>query len=240
MRRTALVLAALALTACESNLQRSARIEKTVKAHAHEIAAHEAQAQRALTITKLSTKVKVAATAVVHDSESAAAIVTLRNDSGVSLRDVPIQIDVENAQGASVYRNDTAGTSTTLVSVALLPAHATLTWIDDQVQATGLPASVLATVGEGTPATGRIPHISIQGAHLSEASAAEGSVVNDSGVTQQELVIDAVARKGAEVVAAGRAVLPSAGAGSTSFQLFLIGNPAGAHLEYSALATTPG
>ncbi len=240
MRRAALVLVALALTACESNLQRSAKIEKTVKAHAHEIAAREAQAQRALTITKLSTKVKVTATAVVHDSEGAAAIVTLRNDSGVSLRDVPIQIDVENTQGASVYRNDTAGTSTTLVSAALLPAHATLTWIDDQVQATGVPASVVARVGEGTPSTEPIPHMSIQGAHLSEASAAEGSIVNDSGVTQQELVIDAVARKGATIVAAGRAVLPSAGAGATPFQLYLVGVPAGARLEYSALATTPG
>jgi hypothetical protein len=240
VRRAALVLVALALTACESNLQRSASVEKTVKAHSREIAQREALAQRALSITHVSTKVKVTATAVVHSSEGAAAIVTLRNDSGVSLRDVPIQIDVENAHGASVYRNDTAGTSTTLVSAALLPAHATLTWIDDQIQATSVPASVVARIGEGTPSTGPIPHVSIQGAHLSEASAAEGSIVNDSGVAQQELVVDAVARRGAKIVAAGRAVVSNAGAGATPFQLYLVGVPAGARLEYSALPTTPG
>jgi len=238
--RAALVLVALALTACESNQERSASIETTVKAHAHVIAAREALAQRALSITKVSTKVKVIATGVVHSSEGAAAIVTLQNDSGVSLLAVPIQIDVENAHGTSVYRNDTAGTSKTLVSAALLPAHATLTWIDDQVQASGVPASVVAKVGEGAPITGPIPRVSIQGTHLSEASAAEGSIVNASSVTQQELVIDAVARKGNKIVAAGRAVIPTAGAGSTAFQLFLVGNPSGARVEYSALATTPG
>lgn len=240
MRQAALVLAALALTGCESNQERSAGIAKAVEHHDREARQREELAQRALTITRQSTAIKVMATAVVHASEGAAAVVTLRNESSKAQADVPIQINVMNAHGASVYRNDTPGTSTTLISAALVPAHATLTWIDDQVQATGTPASATAQIGEGTPVTGAIPQLSIAGAHLSEGAQVEGSVVNHSGVSQQELVVYAVARRAGRVAAAGRAVLPSAPAGaSTPFELYLIGDAAGAQLEVSAPATTP-
>ena len=235
------MLVALALTACESNQERSAKLEKVAKQHKRETAKQEALAQRALSITRQSTKVRVIATTVVHSSEGAAAIITLRNQSSTTLNDVPIQINVMNAQGASVYRNNTAGTSKTLISTALVPAHATLTWIDDQVSATGVPARVAAQVGEGTPVTGAIPQMSVQGANLSEGAEAEGNVVNHSTVSQPELVVYAVARKAGRIVAAGRAVLPSAPAGaSTPFQLYFVGDPSGAQLEVSAPATTPG
>jgi hypothetical protein len=241
VRRAALVLVALALTACESNQERSAKLEKVAKQHKRETAKQEALAQRALSITRQSTKVRVVATAVVHSSEGAAAIVTLRNQSDTTLGDVPIQINVMDANGASVYRNDTPGTSTTLISAALLPAHATITWIDDQVSATGVPARVVAEIGEGTPVNEATPRVSVQGAHLAEGAEAEGDVVNHSGVSQQELVVYAIARKAGRIVAAGRAVLPSAPTGaSTPFQLYFVGAPSGAQLEVSAPATTPG
>jgi hypothetical protein len=241
VRRAALVLVALALTGCESNQERSAKLEKLAKQHKRETAKQEALARRALSITRQSTKVRVIATAVVHSSEGAAAIITLRNQSSTTLSDVPIQINVIDARGASVYRNNTPGTSTTLISAALLPAHATITWIDDQVSATGVPASATAEVGEGTPVTGAIPQVSVQGARLAEGAQAEGDVVNHSAVSQQELVVDAVARKAGRIVAAGRAVLPAAPAGaSTPFELYFVGDPSGAQLELSAPATTPG
>jgi hypothetical protein len=240
VRLAALVLVALALTACESNQERSAKLEKADKHRESEAVQRRELAQRALTITRQSTRVKVVATAVVHSSEGAAAIVSLRNDSSASLREVPIRITVRDARGASVYTNATPGLSPTLLSVALLPAHAVVTWIDDQVQATGTPASVSAQVGEGIPATGAIPRLSVEGAHLVEAQA-EGNVVNHSAVVQQELVVDALARRAGRIVAAGRAVLAQAGAGaSTPFQIFFVGDPSGAQLEVSAPATTPG
>jgi hypothetical protein len=240
VRLAALALVALVLTACESNQERSARLEKIERPREEEAAKRRELAQRALTITRESIKVKVIATAVVHGSEGAAAIVSLRNDSSTSLRDVPIRITVRSASGASVYTNATPGLSPTLLSVALLPAHDVVTWIDDQVQASGIPASVSAQVGEGTPATGAIPRLSVEGAHLSEAQA-EGNVVNHSAVAQQELVVDALARRGGRIVAAGRAVLAQAAAGSsTPFQIFFVGDPSGTQLEVSAPATTSG
>jgi hypothetical protein len=238
----ALVLVALALTACESNQERSAKVEKIDKPREEEAAKRRALAQRALTITRPSTKVKVIATAIVHSSEGAAAVVTLRNVSNRALLDVPIQITVRSARGASIYTNAVPGLSPTLVSAALLPAHAMLTWIDDQVQASATPASVSAKVGEGAPATGAIPRLSVEGAHLSEGGTeAEGNVVNHSAVAQQELVVYAVARRAGRVLAAGRAVLAQAPAGaSTPFQLFFVGDPRGGQLEVEAPATTLG
>ena len=57
MRLAALGLVALALTACESNQERSAKLEKAAKVHEGEAARRRALAQRALTITRPSTKV---------------------------------------------------------------------------------------------------------------------------------------------------------------------------------------
>ncbi|MGD1056605.1 MAG: hypothetical protein ABR992_04245, partial [Solirubrobacteraceae bacterium] len=144
MRLAALVLAALALAACESNQERSARLAKAAKQQEADAAKRAALARRALTITRPSTKIKVIGTAIVHGAEGAAAVITLRNVSNTPLSAVPIQIVVRNTGGASVYTNAVPGLSPTLASVALIPAHAVLTWIDDQVQATGIPASVSA------------------------------------------------------------------------------------------------
>jgi hypothetical protein len=243
VKLAALVLAALALTGCESNQQRSAKLEKAAKQRERQAELHAQAAQRGLAITHPSKVVKVIATAVVHDSEGAAAVLTLRNTSSSTLRDVPIQITVKDAAGASVYTNATPGLSPSLVSVSLLPAHGALTWIDDQVQGTGTPASVSAKVGQASPASGAVPTLTVQGAHLAEGSAsgAEGAVVNDSGVSQQELIVYAVARRAGRIVAAGRAVLAQAPSGaSTPFQIFLVGDPRGATLEVSAPATTLG
>jgi hypothetical protein len=242
VKLAALVLAALALTACESNQERSAKLEQAAKRHEHEVRQQQALAQRALQITRVSTKIKVTGTAVVHGAQGAAAILTLRNTSGVAQRDVPIQINVLDAHGTSVFKNDSAGTSPTLVSAALVPAHSVVAWIDDQVDASGgVPTRVVATVGEGTPTSGAMPQLQVRSAHLAEAGEAEGSVANHSPVNQQELVVYAVAREGGMVVAAGRAVLANAAAGSsTPFHVYFVGDPAGAQIVYSVPATSAG
>jgi hypothetical protein len=240
VKLAALVLAALALTGCESNQQRSAKLEKAAKQREHETELHTQAARKALAITRVSTRVKVIAATVVHDSEGAAAVLTLRNSSDNTLRDVPIQITVKNAAGASTYTNATPGLSPSLVSVSLLPAHGVLTWIDDQVQSSGVPASVSAKVGEAASVNGATPQLTVQGAHLSEGSAA-GSIANHSGIGQQELVVYGVVRRAGAIVAAGRAVLTQVPAGaSTPFQIFFVGDPHTGTLEVTAPATTLG
>ncbi len=180
------------------------------------------------------------ASAVLHSAEGTTAVLTIRNNSATALHDVPIEITVKDKQGASLYMNTTPGLAAALVSVALLPAHTTLTWIDDQVQAAGAPTAVAAKIGEASALSGATPQLTVAGAHLTDGML-EGAVVNHSAVVQHELVVDGLARRAGRIVAAGRAVLPEAPAhNSTRFQLYFIGDPAGAQLQLSAPATTPG
>jgi len=236
----ALALAALAcapvgtLAGCESTQEKSAKLERLAKRQAGASARRKALAQRARSIARPSAVVAVTSATVLHSSEGAVAVVTLHNSSATTLRELPIALTVYGAGGAKLYRNDTAGLAPTLAAAPLVGAHAGAVWVDDQVQVSATPSSAHAEVGEGERVTGAIPAIAIHGARLSEG-VAEGSVVNHSRVGQHELVVYALARRGARIVAAGRAVVPQLEAGASQrFQAFLIGRPQGARLEVSA------
>jgi hypothetical protein len=230
------LLALLALSGCESTQEKSAQLEKT----AH----HTHLAERGLSIARASTDVSVLDAVLVHGAEGAAAVVTLRNDSARALRDVPIAITVKNAGGNTVFQNDAPGLEVALTSLGSLPAHGVATWVDDQVPASGGPASVTAIAGEAPAVSGALPQIEVAGVHPSEESGSAtvaGTVRNRSSVTQQSLVVYVVARRGGRIVAAGRAILPEVAPGaSVPFQAFLVGTPTGARLEASAPASTFG
>jgi hypothetical protein len=238
---TALVGLALALAAggCESNQERSAQLEKQAKLQQ---ARNPAPTSRGLTITHASSAVQVVATQTVHTAEGTAAVVTLRNTSPHALRDVPIAITVRGAHGATLYQNNAPGLEAALTSVPLLAAGADSTWIDDQVQTGEAPASVSAVVGEAPQVSGPIPRITLTGVHANEESGSSGiagTVHNDSAIAQKSLVVYGLARRGAHVLAAGRAVLSEVAAhGSMPFQVLLIGSATGAHVEASAPPST--
>jgi Fe-S cluster assembly scaffold protein SufB len=231
----ALVLAgpALAMSGCETTAEKSAKLERAAERVAH-------SAQTGLTIAHPSAVVKVLHSEIVDGSRGTAAVVlTLRNDSAKALGEVPIAVSLNNAKGASVYSNATPGLARTLTSIALLAPHATVTWIDDQVQASGA-ARVSAEVGEGKAVEGTMPRLAVRDAQLVEGST-EGVLANGSSTAQSELVIYAVARRGGRAVAAGRAVLASVAAGaSTPFQVFFVGDPTGARVALSAPPTSLG
>lgn len=235
----ALALTALALSGCETTAEESARIEKHVKAHRVQV--H--RASLAARVARQSTRVRVTSSALLRSSEATAAVVAVENTSSTPLRDIPIELTVRGTNGSSVYSNDTPGQAASLVTIPLLAAHGTLDWVDDQVQASATPVSASARIGEGGPARGTIPAISVSGHVTQEAGSqvVSGEVFNHSPLQQRELVVYCVARRGARIVAAGRAVVPQAAANaSTRYELFLEGNPAGARLQLSAPATTVG
>ncbi len=235
----ALLLCALALGGCESSQEKSAQLEKAAKV---ERARNPVQASRGLTITQASREVRVVSTQVLHNSEGTAAVVTLRNTSPHALREVPIAITVKDAAGGTLYQNNAPGLEAALTSVPLLAPGAQVTWIDDQVQAAGNPASVSALVGEAPQAPASAPKVAVSGVHATEeggSAGAAGTVANDSAVAQQGLVVYGVARHGGRIVAAGRAVLAEVAAHSSSpFQVLFIGSAAGAKLEVSAPPST--
>jgi hypothetical protein len=240
VRWAALALAGLALTGCETTQEKSARLER--------VALHRSGANplgsAGLKIARASTTIRVLSAGVVHSSEGAAVAVTLRNDGAVAQRQVPLLISVHDAHGKVLYSNSAPGLSPSLVSAALVPAHGTASWVDDQIQIEGIPSGVSAKVGEGSPVRGRVPEIAI-GAHrlLQEPggiASVTGSVANRSAVTQRELVVTAIATRGGKVVGAGRAVLTGlAGGASGPFQIFLVGS-AGTGLSLDAPPSTLG
>jgi hypothetical protein len=234
-----LLLCALALGGCESSQEKSAQLEKQAKLAR---AAHPVEAAKGLSIAHASSAVRVVSTQSVHSSEGTAVVVTLRNVSTHTLRHVPIAITVKGAGGSALYQNNTAGLEAALTQVPLLPVGAQVVWIDDQVQAAEAPASVSAVVGEAPQAPAEVPQIALTGVRANEeggSSGVAGTVHNDSAVTQRELVVYGIARRGARIVAAGRAVLSQVAAhGSTPFQVLFIGSASGAHVEASAPPST--
>jgi len=241
VRYAALALAALTLAGCETTQEKSAKLERAAKLHERGAGPSAA----GLSITRAGRGASVTRAVVVHGSEGSAVAVSVRNLTGRALRDVPIEIHVRDAGGRSIYANTVGGLGAPLRSIALLPAHGELTWVDDQIQPAGTPASAVALLGEGAPAAGPLPDVAVTSTKAVEGSGggpgAEGLLVNRSAVAQREVVVFAVARRGTSIVAAGRAVVPELPAhGTAPFQIFLIGESRGAHLEFSAPPTTLG
>ena len=216
-----LALAALALAGCETTAEKSARLEHEAKRHAVHARA-QTTALQALAAGHAGTRVHAVDSSLVHSNEGAAAIVVLHNTTAEDLHEVPVLLTVKDAAGHTLYSNDVPGLSRALTGIALIPAHATVTWIDDQLQAAGTPGAVAAEVGDGTAASGAPAHLSVTGS-MSESTTSggtvEGTVTNHSGIPQAEVVVDAVATRAGRDVAAGRAVLAEVPAhGSSPFR----------------------
>lgn len=225
----------VALCGCETTMERSAALQRVAK--------HTVLASRGISVTKENLRVRVLYTALVHSSEGVAVAVGLRNNSKQTLVSAPIEITVRDAHGSVLFQNNQPGLDPSLTRVASLPPGAESVWVDDQVQASGVPASASALVGEATSALGEIPRLSVTGAHLIDeggAGAGEaGMVTNRSKVAQEHLVVYALARRGPEIVAAGRAILPEVPPGASApFQLYFVGDPKGTQIEVSAPVTT--
>ena len=239
MRLALAVLAALALAGCETTAEKSAKLERAAKRSQHVTEARKPL--EALVSAPASSKLEVQGTAVVHSAEGTAAVVTVHNRTGSTLRRVPILIAVKDSSGASLYTNNEPGISSTLTSIPSIPKGGSVDWVDDQVQASGTPAAVSAKLGEGEGA-GASPPLRVD-AHLSERNAnggtVEGTVTNPSATAERQVVVYAVARHGGRVTSAGRAVMTEVPAhGSSHVQLFLIGDPSGASLQLDASPTS--
>jgi hypothetical protein len=222
--------APLALSACESTADRSARIGREGR--------RKVQATGRLEI-RPNGDVSVGRAAVVRGAGGAvAAAVELRNRSGRAQADVPVLIDVRDAHGASIYRNDTVGLQPALQRLALVRGHASAWWVNDQLLGARAPRSVKVRVGAGGRSGAAAPRIALQAVHFEGDATGRfltGVVVNPLHTTLRGLAIFGVALRGRRVVAAGRALvprLPPAGTRKkTTFRLFFVGDPRGARVS---------
>lgn len=239
MRWLALALACLALAGCESTQEKSAKLEREARRQKRALAADE------LKITRPSAVIKVLSAEILSDSEGSAVVVTVRNTSATPQAEVPLAFTVHGTGGTTVASNATPGLARSLTSIPLVGAHEEATWIDDQVQPTSAPSSATAEAGEGTPLRSTPPRVLVTSHTVAEeggVATVQGTVANRSPIPQREVVIDAVASAGGRPVAAGRAVLASLGANSSSsFQIFLLGSAAkGATIAVTTAPTTVG
>ncbi len=240
----ALALAALAavlLSACETTQEKSARLEKI----ALKKAANLPLGAKGLKIATPSRQIQVLDAVALRSSEATAVALKLRNRSGTAQSVVPLLIDVTGANGASVYSNSTPGLATSLVSASYVPAHGTVVWVNDQIQATAAAKAVKTEVGEGKATHSAAPPVKVSESHLEREpggiALVAGKVVNPSNVPQRELVVTAIADRGGKTVAAGRSVIPELAAGGTgSFQIFLVGSDSGAKLTVGVTPSTLG
>jgi hypothetical protein len=222
------VASAAGLSACESTADKSARI-----------AAEGKQAVQATGTLKIqrNADVRVSRAVVVRGAGgTVAAAVEVRNAGARAQRDVPVLIDVRDARGASLYKNDTVGLQPALQRLATVAGKRSAWWVNDQVTAASTPKSVSARVG-AAPGAGAIPAVRVSRPHFDGDSTGRyltGTVVNPSRSVLHNIPIFAVALKGSRVVAAGRALVPMLpAAGSPKkvvFRLFFVGDPRGARV----------
>jgi hypothetical protein len=221
------------VSACQSTEQESARIGR--------------EGQRllagpgALKLGALNRGVRVAdVTLLSHEGRTAVAA-RLTNTTTRTLLDLPVLVTVRGGNAKVLYSNDTGGLEASLQRMAVLRSHQSSWWVDDQVL-TSHPASRVQ-VRVGTVSHGRsgraAPLPSIGSPKLSSQaglSVLAATVANPSSSAESKVAVFAVGSRAGKVVAGGRAVIGLLGAhASAAVQIFLVGDPAGARFQLSAV-----
>jgi hypothetical protein len=227
---------AAGVSACASTADKSARIAREGRAAVRDAGTVKLRPSGALRVAR--------AVVVGGAGGSVAAAVEVRNAGARAQRDVPVLIDVRDAHGGSLYKNDTVGLQPALQRLASVRGHRSAWWVNDQVTAAGVARTVRARVGAG-PAAVAVPDVSIKDPHFDGDATGRyltGIIVNPSRAVLRNVPVFAVALKGARVVAAGRALvpkLPAAGARkATHFRLFFVGDPRGARVALTVAPTS--
>ena len=224
-------LVALAASGCETTQQLSAQIGRRL-GHQSAIAGTTATGAR-------NRDVRVDATALIAGRPAAVAV-ELTNLSANAQADVPVTLDVRDAKGMSVYRNDTKGIEPSLQQIAALPGHATRWWVDDQILGTGVPSAVSVRV-EAATTTPR-PASAIVASGTSASDAFPGPHVsttlrNTSNVPLRAVAVYAVTIRGGRAVGAGRALVASLAPGAgASVTIPITGVATGARIELTVAA----
>ncbi|HET8862685.1 MAG TPA: hypothetical protein VFM94_05485 [Solirubrobacterales bacterium] len=225
-------------TGCESTQDKSAKIAAELG---------PVKQEKGLKISKQSKDVEVVSSALLTDPNGSAVVVRLRSKSNEDLVGVPIAIDVLDAKGKSVYRNDIPGIEPALAAVPFIPAGGETEWVHDQILATGKPAKVEVKVGEGgEPFSGEQPKVSVSDPKIEgdpySGLLAGGNVENESGEDLERLLLYAVASKGGKIVAAGRGAIEpfKAKPKPIPYNIYFIGDPKGAAVKVSQFPTLPG
>jgi hypothetical protein len=225
-------LAALALGGCETTQQLSAKLGRDL--------GHQSAIAGTTKLGRSSHAVRVLRSAVLAGSPGAVAL-ELTNTSARAQSVIPVLIDVTDAKGASVYRNDTAGIDPSLQQLAALPPHATAWWVDNEVlPQRGVPQAVSAQIGAGGATQGPVPRIAVSGVSASSSFPGphvDATLRNTSTGAVRTLSVYVVALERGRVVGAGRAAVAAMRAGSSAqVEVPMTGSVTGAHVAVTVAA----
>jgi hypothetical protein len=230
----ALVVAVgLGLTACTSSQDKA----RAIREHA------QAVAPKPLVIAKPSRDVKVGDTTLLHDQNGDAIVVPVTNETGRTLVSVPILVDIRDAKGATVYKNETAGIDYALNHIALIKPHETFYWVNDQLTGEGKTAKVRVGDPEEKPPPGALPQYTVSDPRFGNDFSGvkvSGTVKTDSKLDQSHLILFAVARQGNRIVAAGRGQIKKLKheAKPSPYVIYFIGDPTGSDVTIQTPPTT--
>lgn len=229
------LLALASLTACQSTQSRSSELE----AEGSKVLLESS----GLKVTRANPEVRVVSTTLLTEPEASAVVVEVHNDSGANLVDVPVALDVLDGKGHSVYRNDAPGLEQALVAIPYIPAGGDALWINDQILASGRPASARVRVGVSSNTfSGELPDIEVSPPTVEAGRIASGHVVNRTGEDQNRLLLYAVARRGSEIVAAGRGAFEHLKPETKElpYHVYFVGDPSGARVTITQYPTLHG
>ena len=229
-------LAAISFAACQSTEQESAKLARAGGAQAAGPAALELGAR--------NRSVRVSQVTLVGEPGRVAVAARLTNTSTRAQTNVPLLVRVTGRGGKTLYTNGTGGIEASLQRIALLRGGQSAWWVDDQVLTSLGASAARLRAGTGSSAAGAgaasLSTSAPQIAQQAGVATLSASLVNHSSTAQSKVPVYAVAVRGGQIVAAGRAVvplLPGRPGASAPFQIVLVGNPAGASLQLDAIAS---
>lgn len=221
---------------CESTQEKSAKLE----AQGAQLAKIEK-----VEIGAKNRDIEVLDKVLLTDQYGTAVVLRIRNSSAQGQIDVPVGIDVKNAKGKSIFKNDVEGLEEGLQKVQIVEPNSETYWVNDQVLISEKPASVDVEIGRSDiPWPSKIPEIEMTPPELVvdpiDGYEVDGTVFNRSSVEQTDLLLYAVATKGNEVVAAGRGLIPKLKVDDKGekYNIYFIGDPRGAKVDVFATPNT--
>jgi hypothetical protein len=222
-------------SACKSTEQESAKIGREAK--------QPASSPGALKLGAVNRGVRVSDVTLLSSAGRTAVAVRLTGTSSRPQANVPVLVNVTGSGGRSLYSNEAGGLEPSLQRMTVLRPHQSEWWVDDQVLTSQSASGVRVRVGTGSQlrSVASAPTVDTVGVHLGQqggVSVLSGNIVNRTAKAATKVPVFAVALRGGHVVAAGRAIvsaLPGHSGSSEPFQIFLVGNPAGASIQLTAV-----
>ena len=228
-------LIVLGASGCETTQEQSAKIARTL--------GHQSAIAGTTRLGAANRDVRIEREALLTAGGQSAVALKLTNTTSRAQTDFPVLIEVLDAKGGPVYRNNTSGIEPSIQQFALLAPHATAWWVDNEVLAIGgVLKTATGLLGAATtqPPSG-VPLITTQGVSASDSFPGPHvsvTVRNRSTIGQRQLPVYAVALRGGQVVGAGRAIVPSLAPGAgAQVQVPMVGSVSGSTISISVPPT---